>query len=246
MSDLQSAVAVAARARRLLVASDFDGTLAEIVDDPAAARPMPGVGELLGRLARLPDTTVAVVSGRTRRQLQGWFGAEPLILIGEHGADLDGSAAAPSSQLDQARVVVTALVEDTPGARVEHKQRSVVFHYRQVDEERAARAITLLRERTAGFDRLSGLLGKAVIELTASETDKGEAVAALRDSLAAETVVFVGDDLTDEAVFIRLGPGDVGVKVGPEPSAARYRIEAPADVLDLLHSLASARDGVGA
>ena len=74
-------------------------------------------------------------------------------------------------------------------------------------------------------------------------TDKGAAVQRLRDEFRCETVVFLGDDVTDETVFDRLGGADVGVKVGQGPTAAAHRVEDPAAVVAVLEFLRAARDG---
>ena len=86
--------------------------------------------------------------------------------------------------------------------------------------------------------------GKAVLEFAVISTDKGEAVDILRDQHDASAVVFFGDDVTDEKAFRRLRDGDVGVKVGPGDTAARYRIETPDDVATALEYILNARETV--
>ena len=76
-ADLRHALSQAARAPRLLVASDFDGTLAPIVNNPADARPLPAASAVLRALADLPATTVALISGRSLRDLTALSGGPP-------------------------------------------------------------------------------------------------------------------------------------------------------------------------
>ena len=52
------------------------------------------------------------------------------------------------------------------------------------------------------------------------QVSKGAAIDTLRTRLGADAVLFVGDDVTDETAFVRLRPGDVGVKVGEGETAA--------------------------
>ncbi|WP_348727823.1 trehalose-phosphatase, partial [uncultured Mycolicibacterium sp.] len=69
-ADLSSALDAAAKLPRLLVTSDFDGTLSPIVSNPSDARPLPEAGRALIRLAELPSTAVALISGRALRDLR--------------------------------------------------------------------------------------------------------------------------------------------------------------------------------
>ena len=83
--------------------------------------------------------------------------------------------------------------------------------------------------------------GKQVVELAVVETSKGIALQRLRAMLAADAVLYVGDDVTDETAFAVLGPTDVGVKVGPGETLATYRIDGPEDVRSLLQLLVAER-----
>ena len=71
-----------------------------------------------------------------------------------------------------------------------------------------------------------------------------EAIDILRDQHAASTVVFFGDDVTDEKAFRRLTDGDIGVKVGPGDTGAGYRVDSPDDVAVALQYLLDARSGM--
>src|SRR5690606_3896288 len=97
VTDLQAAVEALARVPRLLVALDFDGVLAPIVPVPSDARPLPESAAAIDELASLPDTTVALLSGRGRADLAAVSGfGDPVRLIGSHGSELDDG----SSPLD--------------------------------------------------------------------------------------------------------------------------------------------------
>ena len=80
-----------------------------------------------------------------------------------------------------------------------------------------------------------------VVELILLDVDKGEAIAKLRTRLGADAVVFIGDDTTDEDVFAVLGDNDLGIKVGPEPTAAQTRVASQEDVSEVLSVLEEAR-----
>ncbi len=90
-ADLDVALRELATRRPLLVASDYDGVLAPLVGDPAAAAPDPGVAAALSRLTAVHGVTVAMVSGRGVRDLQATSGfTGDLRWVGSHGAELDG------------------------------------------------------------------------------------------------------------------------------------------------------------
>lgn len=227
--------------RRLLIASDFDGTLAEIVDDPDLATPLARSKAALESLADLDDTTVAIISGRLRSELLERFDHPGLILIGEHGADHGAGTGSESPVLAQARQLVDAVVRVTPGSRAEHKTRSVGFHYRQASQPEEALAD--LRRRAAAIDGLKLVEGKKIIELTDSSVDKGAALLELKRSVGVDRVLFMGDDVTDETAFAVLEPGDVGIHVGVGPSLADLTVPDPSTLADLLETLLSRRKG---
>lgn len=228
-----------AAARRLLIASDFDGTLAEIVEDPALATPMTRSKSTLEALAGLDGTMVAIISGRRRYDLIERFDHPDFILIGEHGADRGEGTGPESPALAEARRLVNAVVEATPGSRAEHKSRSVGFHYRRVAEP--DHAVSDLRRRAGAIDGLRIVEGKKIVELTDSPVDKGAALAALKQTLEADRVLFMGDDVTDETAFAVLGQDDVGIHVGVGPSLAQITLPDPSSLADLLETLLARR-----
>lgn len=245
---LQAALERAASAERLLTCWDFDGTLAPIVADPDAARPLPGAVELLQRLAGLPDTMVAMLSGRARSDLARLTGAaDPIVLVGSHGAELpDGMSphAQPDSggRLPDIVAAVSALADGVPGVLLETKPISVAVHVRNVvDRAAAAAVVDAVLAGPGAWPGVHITTGKEVVELSVRRVDKGEAISALRNRFAASAAVFVGDDVTDERGFAVLRESDVGVKVGSGSTGAAYRVESPDQVLDVLALLAATR-----
>ncbi len=235
---LAAALTGAAGRRPLLVASDYDGVLAPLVGDPSAAVPTPGVGDALARVAAAGGVTVALVSGRGVADLQRVSGlAGPYRWVGSHGAEYGGPLAdALAGRRDALADRLAPLVAAVPGARLEVKPASVAVHVRQVTDPAAAAAL-LASADAAADPSLTKKPGKAVLELAVTDADKGSAVARLREELGAAAVVYLGDDLTDEDVFRRLGPGDVGVKVGEGETAAGHRVADPDGALAVLRLL---------
>jgi trehalose 6-phosphate phosphatase len=244
-ADLVDALGIAASASRLLVTSDFDGTLAPIVSDPAAARPLPDAADALIALADLPSVSVALISGRaldTLRELSSM--PSSVALVGSHGAEFDSGFAHEIDGTRLQRIVddLTAIAEGRPGVAVERKPASVALHVRNASEADGDAALKAARAAASDWDA-EMTTGKRVLEFAVISTDKGEAVDILRERADATAVVFFGDDVTDEKAFARMRDGDVGVKVGSGDTLARYRVDAPEDVAT---ALAFLRDGITA
>lgn len=226
----------------LLVACDFDGTLAPIVLRPEDASPVAGAVAALRSLMCLEDTVVAVVSGRSRGDLGRRCPLSgPAVLVGSHGAEVGDERLALD---DAARARLTALwdgldaiARGRAGVRVERKPSGGALHYREATEEVAQRALDDVLGGALPLDGLRVRHGKAVVELSVTHTDKGAALRSLRDAIGASAVLFVGDDETDEDAFRSLGAADVAIKVGEGPTAANHRVDDPRAVVSVLERL---------
>jgi trehalose 6-phosphate phosphatase len=235
---LAAALAGPAGRRPLLVASDYDGVLAPLADEPSAAFALPGVAEVLTRVAAADGVTVALVSGRGVEDLRAVSGfTGPYRFVGSHGAEYGGPLTGElAGRRDALADRLAPLVAAVPGAWLEVKPASVAVHVRQVADPVAAAA--LLADAQAAVDpSLTLKPGKAVLEVAVTDADKGSAVRRLRDELGAAAVVYLGDDVTDEDVFRTLGPADVGIKVGDGETAAGHRVTDPGVVLAVLRLL---------
>lgn len=188
------------------VFSDFDGTLAAIVDDPAAAKPLPGAVDALAALtARF--ARVAVVSGRPASFLQTWFEGTEVTLSGVYGLETVGPAGVErvdgvDAWRDAIEDVAARSDRDGPGGmRVERKGLSVTLHYREhPDVEPAVRGWAHAEATRTG---LAVHDAKMSVELRPPvERDKGTAVRDLAHGLAA--VCFLGDDVGDVDAFSAL------------------------------------------
>lgn len=247
---LRAAVGRIAQTEQLLVAMDFDGTMAPIVGRAGDARPLPRASAAFAGLAVLPRTTTALISGRALASLRA-VASPPVdsLLIGSHGAEAwlgPGSAplaldAEQEARLAEVRAVLAEIVEEAPGTLLEDKPAGVVLHTRlaadDVAEDAVAAARSVLQDRKGVFLKE----GKRVLETSVVNASKGEGVTFLRQISGATAVFFAGDDTTDEDALGRLEPGDVGVKVGPDFTCAPFRVEDPDQVADLLELLLQKR-----
>jgi trehalose 6-phosphate phosphatase len=244
---LREALGTASRVDHLLVACDFDGTLAPIVPHRDDARALPESLDALGVLTALRDTTVAVVSGRALRDLAAvGHLPEGVLLVGSHGAEVDDEPdQEPDGDVlprrDALLEAVRSVTIGVAGVDLEPKPAGVAVHVRAAARSDAARVLDALRAGPAQIPGVVALSGKEVLELSVVSADKGAALDVLRRRATATATVFLGDDVTDETAFDRLLPGDVGIKVGPGVTGAEHRVPDPHVVADALALLATER-----
>ena len=246
--DLRRALNAAALSPRLLVATDFDGTISPIVAHPPDARPIPSAIAALSELAALNDTVTALISGRALADLKVLSGTPTGVkLVGSHGAEFEEGSFEGVDEAARTRLrgLVEALREVSvryPGTTVETKPISVAFHVRNACPDSAQEALDDALKAAEDFD-VHLTEGKAVREFAVIRTDKGQALDLMRRNANATSVVYFGDDVTDERAFARLvrGGRDVGVKVGPGDTAAAFRVESPRDVARALQFMSEAR-----
>lgn len=245
LGDLGEQIRQLARVPTLLVASDYDGTIAPLVDDPMSAVPNRDAVAAMRSLAELSNTHVAAISGRSLRDLSSLTRfPEEIRLVGSHGSEFDlGFASQLSPELSERRQKLTRAVKilgERYGALVEEKPTGVAFHLRMLSQDDAVRARDELIRGPAGWDGIHTRTGHDVLEMSVIETDKGTALSILRAQVGASAVIFLGDDVTDEDAFATLQGPDVGVKVGAGLTAAAFRVkdtDRVAQVLALLCEL---------
>ena len=224
----------------LLVSSDYDGTLAPIVSDPTRAEADRENLVALKTLLGMPQTHVAVISGRALSDLASrTHGVENLHLVGSHGSEFEtGVAESLSAEaiqlLASIRREVAVVAARDPGFLVENKPASLAFHYRNAAEAAAATAVECIVQGPATWPGVYIRHGNKVIELSVVQTSKGRALQRLRQRLGATAVLYLGDDVTDEDAFDSLCGPDVGIKVGPGSTKARYRATDTIEVAQIL------------
>ncbi len=225
----------------VLVAFDFDGTLAPIVEHPADAGILPETRTLLHRVSRLYPT--AVISGRRRADARRFLrGTGIRYVIGNHGADLEQISDESRNRVARWRTELHEKLSGLDGVWVENKVLSLTVHYRNSPERPAARRQVLEAAQTLAGARLTPAK-QALNVVLPDAPDKGEALATLQRELGCERVIFVGDDHTDEDVFSRdWGGALLGVNVGNRKSAAKFQLQGQADIDRFLDILASLRE----
>lgn len=244
-SELSAALVRLARAYRLLVALDFDGTISAIVADPASARPVPGALEQLHRLSLARGVDVLLLSGRGRDDLAAVSGAaEIATLVGSHGQEMGAGIVLADDEralIDRLAADVRVAVAPLPEARVEDKPAGFAVHVRGCTPQDADLAVARVEALVA--DALHRMHGKMVVEFSVRPLDKGSALRSLIDDDPDRLVLFAGDDVTDESAMAVLRDQDVAVKVGTGQTRAGHRVDSPEAMVAVLTDLADLRAG---
>ena len=223
----------------LLVAMDFDGTLAHFSDEPEGVHAVPGAIEALEGLAQLPNTAAMVISGRNLEQLSKATMLPthgPVRLVGSHGAEpADGGATELSpiqrAWLNELRAHAEEIATEHDGAWVEIKPLAVGLHTRLVqDKELAGRLNQRLADVATTSDLSQVTWGKDILEVAVDKTTKGSYIEDFRRAYAREhgrelRVLFAGDDTTDETALSTL---HYSSDMAPAVGATDLHLVAPA------------------
>jgi len=254
--------ALLANPARALIALDFDGTLAPIVEDPKLARATAAAALAVRRLARLAGT-VAIITGRPAADaatFAGVAGVPDVIVLGHYGRQrwergrLSSPPLPPGLALARADLpAVLAAAGADPGTRIEDKGEAVAVHTRRAAQPQAE--LERLRAPLAELASHTGLAlepGRFVLELRPPGADKGAALRELAAERTPAAILFCGDDLGDRPAFdavrdLRANgtPGLLVASGSPETpeqitADADLVVSGPIGVAELLAGLAAA------
>lgn len=242
----------------ILLFLDYDGTLTPIVDRPEKALIPPESRSILEQLARCPQCTVAVVSGRALKDVRRLVGVKGIVYAGNHGLELSGpritfnkvTSTSYMKILGQIRKVLEKELERFPGAFLEDKGVVLTLHYRLLKPGALSALKTAFHEAAAPHiakGQISIKRGKKVLEIKPDVSwDKGKVVLwllARRKFVQEKNLlpIYLGDDITDEDAFQALKDRGLTVFVGtPRKSKAEYFLKSYAEVrafLEWLHSI---------
>jgi trehalose 6-phosphate phosphatase len=241
----------------VLLCLDYDGTISEIAREPQLARPVSGaVAALRALAAHRGRVRVAIISGRALGDLRSMLPLPPEIaLAGVHGLELDDAAGRIElmpgieecrEDLARARQWLRQNLPADSGFVLEDKGIALALHYRQAAAPIAHSVRDFFEQfLTTRTPSLRPRHGKLVLEALPRMATKAAAVRTLRQRAGDEFApVYFGDDVTDEDAFRELAAHGISVLVGePRLSAARYRVDRPAEVVLVLKAIAAALEG---
>lgn len=236
-------------AKKRLFLFDFDGTLVSIAKTPDAVRLRAGTRRCLEAVARKPGNSVAIISGRSLKDLRSFIGIRGICYVGNHGLEMCGKGLLPAPpQVNRARKIrftMRALTEKLrsdlyylPGILVEDKGFTVSVHYRNLPAQHMPAFLELIRffrERYRA-QPVRWRQGKKVWEVIPKvRWHKGFAALYLLKRSRGAVPVAVGDDLTDEDMFRALRRTGITVRVGRlKGSSAKYYVKSRQEVDALL------------
>ncbi|OMO78171.1 Glycosyl transferase, family 20 [Corchorus capsularis] len=255
------------RTNRRAIFLDYDGTV--VPEASIIKKPSPEVISLLKTLCDDPKNTVFIVSGRGRASLSDWLApCETLGIAAEHGyfirwsKNSEWETSPVGADLEWKRIVEPVMSlyrEATDGSSIETKESALVWHHQDADPDfGSCQAKELL-------DHLENVLanepavvkrGQHIVEVKPQGVSKGLVAEKVLSKLInggkpPDFVMCVGDDKSDEDMFesiltsvsnpsLPVAPEVFACTVGRKPSKAKYYLDDAADVLKLLHGLATA------
>lgn len=236
-----------ARSRRRLFLLDYDGTLVGYKAIPSEAVPTPDVLAMLKRLSEDPKNYVVVISGRAHETLDEWLGTLPLAFAAEHGffvKEKDGDWRMVYKQSSDWKDIIHPVMEaarkELPGAIVEEKVSSLVWHYRNANLQQALPIMSRLEMQLQLLVKSQNLLlypGHMVLEVKVSSVNKGIAAKHWLGQKEWDFVLGAGDDRTDEDLFAALPDNGFSIKIGPGESRAKFVFSGPQTFVNFLDTL---------
>ena len=223
-----------------VLAFDFDGTLAPIVDHRDDAVMRRKTADLFVQVC--DRYASAVVTGRSIDDVIHRLGsAKVWKIIGNHGLETGTSISERAPEIAEAATYLRQVLKNEPGIELEDKGLSLAIHYRGAPQPSRALDVicSAIGNLPPGMRRIDG---KAVINLVPQYApDKGDAILALRQDAGATNVLYVGDDITDEDVFeLRQPDWLMTVRVGScQNSSARFFLRDQTEIDHLLERLLS-------
>ncbi len=230
---------------------DYDGTLTPIVSDPDEAILSEKAKNVLSKLAK--QITVAVISGRDRKDIQSKIGLDNIIYAGSHGFDISGPNGMEMQYeegqkilpvLDEAEKRLNEKLQDIEGAWVERKKYAIAVHYRNVADKKEEIVKNAVLEELEYYNDLRKGTGKKIMELKPNiDWDKGKALNWLMEELNLSTnefiPLFIGDDITDEDALKAVKNKGIGIIVSShdQKTAAVYRLKNTEKAIEFLDQL---------
>jgi trehalose 6-phosphate synthase/phosphatase len=241
------------KAKKRLLLLDYDGTLVKFHDKPDQAGPDKKILDLLKKLSQNDSTKIVVVSGRDKTTLGKWLGDLDISLIAEHGGWIRWQNGRWHHAVEilsedwksQIRPILQVYADRTPGATVEEKEFSLVWHCRKSEPALAEVRLHELMDTLVNLThnmQVGVFEGSKILEVKQHNINKAHATDNTMRKFKPDFILAAGDDYTDEDMFRVLPKNAYSVKVGSGASEARYFAESVDEIRDLLFRLTKGKN----
>jgi trehalose 6-phosphate synthase/phosphatase len=234
-------------AKKRLLILDYEGTLTPVASRVSSAKPDERLRQTLRELLRDGNNEIVVISRRDREVLTGWFDGLDVGMIAEHGVwvrDRGGAwnliESARNDWMQEVHPLLELYMDRTPGSTIEVKEYSLIWHYRRSDPDLALQRVNELKENLmilAENLNVGIMEGNRSIEIRNYGTSKEDASLHWLSREEWDFILFMGDDVTDEHLFISLPDFTYSIKVGLGVSNARFNVGDVDDALSLLDDI---------
>jgi len=233
-------------AKKRLFILDYDGTLMGFKNRPEDAVPSTELLNILKKLASDKRNKVVISSGREHSTLEKWFGSLHITLAAEHGAYFKENGKwhdnVPKEKPwdDEILSIVQQFVDKTPRSKLEEKETTLVWHYRNVDAWLASMREQQLLEALIGpcsRQNLQIMRGNKNVEIKSPDHNKGSEARRLMEKDEFDFILAMGDDTTDEDTFRELPNDAYTIKIGTISEIARYNLRSQTSTLPFLKRL---------
>jgi len=230
---------------------DYDGTLVAFAKYPELAVIDQKALKIIKKLSGDPGNHVVIVSGRGKDFLGKQFRGVHASLIAEHGYYIrrpdegwETTISADVQWKDALLPILREYVNRCNGTFIEEKTGSVAWHYRNADLDFAQLRLHELRDDLAEIIRNTTdfeiLEGHKVLEIKCGRFDKGQAAASLMKDATFDFILAAGDDKTDEYLFQAMPETAITIRIGINPSFAKFNVSGSSQFLNLLKNLIKA------
>jgi trehalose 6-phosphate synthase/phosphatase len=230
-----------------LIFLDYDGTLVPFESTPEKAKPNNQLKSFLSSLANNPKTQVVIISGRNKENLEDFFTDRNIGIVAEHGAwirEKNGNWKITGDYKrdwkEKIKPVLERYKNKTPGALVEEKNYSLVWHYRRSKPELSAFRVAELKNTIyfliANLN-LEIAEGHKILEIKNIGINKGKAAKFWLTKDDWDFILAIGDDATDEDLFQELPKQAYSIKIGVAPSKAKYHFRSQNEVIPFLKQI---------
>jgi trehalose-phosphatase len=245
------------QAQNVFLFLDYDGTLTPIVSRPELALCSSKVKRHLEKLRDLPSVYVAIISGRSLKDLKEKVGVSGIIYVGNHGLEIECPDSRHKKILSSVRTRelkritenLQNCLKEIPGILFEEKGPILSVHYRNVPQKFLVLIPQVLEKELQQWrDRWKMTSGKMIFEIQPKvDFHKGKAVMEILKTFSFSGLlpIYLGDDQTDEDAFQVLKGQGISVFIGARefPSEADYFLQSPMEVEEFLSRCQEVRRG---